>query len=137
MNILLDTNVLVSGLLTPFGASGETVRLVSSDTLVLLYDARILLEYGEVLRRPKFQFKPQHVETLLDTIQRQGRAISASPLKGRLPDEGDEPFLEIAIAGRADCLVTGNKKHFPKRCREGIPVYSPAEFIEFYRSNMP
>ncbi len=137
MNIVLDTNVLVSGLLKPFGVCGETVRLVSADALVLLYDARVLLEYGEVLRRPKFQFNLQYVETLMNAIQQQGRAISAAPLKKRLPDEEDEPFLEIAIAGRADCLVTGNKKHFPKRYREGIPVYSPAEFIEFYRNNMP
>ena len=49
MKIVLDTNVLVSGLLTPFGTSGEIVRMVSAGKLILLYDSRILLEYQEGL----------------------------------------------------------------------------------------
>ena len=56
MRIVLDTNVLVSGLLTPFGSSGEIVRMVFSGELILCIDARILSEYKEVLNRPKFKF---------------------------------------------------------------------------------
>ena len=43
MNIVLDTNVLVAGLLSPFGPCGEIVRMVSSGALTLAFDARILL----------------------------------------------------------------------------------------------
>lgn len=134
MNIVLDTNVLVSGLLTPFGPSGEIVRLVSAGVLVVHYDARVLLEYRDVLFRPKFQFDSEHIDTLLNYVQQNGRVISAGPLKKRLPDPDDEPFLEIAIAGQAECLVTGNIKHFPKASRQLIKVFSPSEFIEFYRT---
>ena len=56
MNIVLDTNVLVAGLLSPFGACGDIVRMISSGNLTLCVDARILSEYHEALRRPKFQF---------------------------------------------------------------------------------
>ncbi len=55
MKIVLDTNVLVSGLLTPFGPTGEIVRMVSAGELILAIDARILSEYQEVLHRPKFK----------------------------------------------------------------------------------
>lgn len=68
MNIVLDTNVLVSGLLTPFGSSGEIVRMVSAGVLVLQYDSRILLEYRDVLCRPKFQFNKGQIDLLLDYI---------------------------------------------------------------------
>ena len=133
MKIVLDTNVLVSGLLKPFRSSGEIVRLISSGILTILYDSRVLLEYQDVLYRPKFQLDTQNIETLLTYIKQNGRVISAGPLKKRLPDPDDEPFLEVAIAGQAACLITGNTKHFPKQSRQGIKIFSPSEFIDFYR----
>ena len=133
MKIVLDTNVLVSGLLTPFGSSGEIVRMVSAGILILQYDSRILLEYQEVLNRPKFQFNKEHIDTLLAYVNQNGQVIPASPLKQRLPDPDDEPFLEIAIAGRAACLITGNTSHFPQESRQGMKILSPSEFLDFYR----
>ncbi len=133
MKIVLDTNALVSGLLTPFGSSGEIVRMVSAGYLILQYDSRILLEYQEVLYRPKFQFDKEHIDTLLAYLIQNGQVTPASPLKKRLPDPDDEPFLEIAIAGGAACLITGNKVHYPRQFREGIRILSPSEFINFYR----
>jgi putative PIN family toxin of toxin-antitoxin system len=133
MKIVLDTNVLVSGLLTPFGANGEIVRLVSAGVLIVQYDSRILLEYQDVLSRPKFQFDIQNVDAFLAYIKQNGQIVSGTPLKKRLPDLDDEPFLEIAIASRAACLITGNLKHFPKESRQNIKIFSSSEFIEFYR----
>jgi putative PIN family toxin of toxin-antitoxin system len=133
MKIVLDTNVLVSGLLTPFGPSGEIVRMVTAGVLVLCIDARILLEYQEVLYRSKFKFNKEHINTLLDFIKQFGQVASTIPLKHRLPDPDDEPFLETAIAGNVECLVTGNIAHFPPSCRQGIKIFSPSDFLEFYR----
>ena len=133
MKIVLDTNVLVSGLLTPFGSSGEIVCMVSAGVLTLQYDSRILLEYQEVLYRSKFQFDKELIDTLLTYVKQNGQIIPASPLKKHLPDPDDEPFLEIAIGGRAVCLITGNKSHFPRQFRQGMKILSPSEFIDFYR----
>jgi predicted nucleic acid-binding protein len=47
-----------------------------------------------------------------------------------LPDPDDEPFLEVAIAGRVEAIVTGNKRHFPKKDYKGVRILSPAEFLE-------
>ena len=133
MKNVLDTNVLVSGLLTPFGPSGETVRMVFSGELVLHIDARILSEYQDVLNRPKFKFNKDHIGILIDYIKQYGKFISSSPLTNRLPDPDDEPFLEVAIAGKVESLVTGNTVHYPSSFREGINIFSPSEFLEFYR----
>lgn len=58
MLAVLDTNVVVSGLLKPYSSAGYIVRLVAEGALQVAYDARILLEYREVLARPKFGFDP-------------------------------------------------------------------------------
>lgn len=136
MKIVLDTNVLVSGLLTPFGPSGEIVRMVFSGELTVYIDARILAEYKDVLHRPKFKFNEDHIGILLDFIKQYGQFTSSSPLKNRLPDPDDEPFLEVAIAGMVNSLVTGNKKHYPSSVFKGIHIFSPSEFLEFYRKQV-
>ncbi len=133
MKIVLDTNVLASGLLTPFGPSGEIVRMVSAGELILCIDARILSEYKEVLHRPKFKFNKDQISILLDFIKQYGIFISSLPLKNRLPDPDDEPFLEVAIAGKVRSLVTGNTVHYPPSSREDIKIFSPSEFLEFFR----
>ncbi|MCX6364156.1 MAG: putative toxin-antitoxin system toxin component, PIN family [Actinobacteria bacterium] len=133
MRIVLDTNVLVSGLLSPFGPPGEIVRMVSSGALTLCTDARILSEYGEVLQRPKFRFAAADLATLLDALRVQGYAVASVPLPQALPDPGDAPFLEVALAGGANCLVTGNHVHFPVELCLGVPVLSPAELVETWQ----
>jgi uncharacterized protein len=134
MNIVLDTNVLIAGLLTPFGPCGEIVRMVSSGELTLSFDARILTEYEEVLGRPKFKFDKEKVASFLDHIEHRGLTVASSPLPQSLPDLDDEPFLEVAIAARAACLITGNQVHFPADRCQGVVVFSPSEFLAFYRN---
>jgi putative PIN family toxin of toxin-antitoxin system len=133
MNIVLDTNVLVSGLLSPFGPCGEIVRMVSSAELTLSVDARILTEYKEVLVRPKFKFDQDKIDVLLDHIEHRGRVVASSPLQQSLPDSDDEPFLEVAIAAKAVCIVTGNHIHFPPDLCQGVTIFSPSDFLTFYR----
>ena len=110
--------------------------MVSSGVLELCYDSRILTEYYEVLGRPRFHFHLDHVEALLDEIKAFGHVTAAVPLSKRLPDPDDEVFLEVAIAGRAEYLVTGNLKDYPTPKREGAKVVSPADFIGIYRKRI-
>ena len=129
MRIVLDTNVLVAGLLSPFGPCGDIVRMVSSGNLTLCVDARVS-EYDEVLEGPKFRFDRGKVGVILDYIERSSYVVSSTPLKDSLPDPDDEPFLEMAISGRADYLVTGNAAHFPSELCQGVKVISPADFLK-------
>ncbi len=130
MKIVLDTNVLVAGLLSPFGPCGEIVRMVSSGDLILCIDARVLSEYHEVLRRPKFRFKQDKVDALMGYIETHGRIVASLPLSGSLPDPDDEPFLEIALSAGAEYLVTGNRAHYPPERCTGAKVISPGDFIK-------
>ena len=134
MKIALDTNVLVSGLLSPFGPPGEIVGMVATATLRVCYDARILGEYRQVLLRPAFPFDPVRVESLLAQIEADGDLVAPVPLAERLPDADDEVFLAAALAGGARYLVTGNLKHYPERRRQGIAVVSPRNFLDSYRT---
>ncbi|MFH1666150.1 MAG: putative toxin-antitoxin system toxin component, PIN family [Elusimicrobiota bacterium] len=136
MKVVLDTNILVSGLLSPFGAPAEIVRMAASGTLELCYDARILSEYRSVLLRPKFFFDQVHVGDILDQIKTCGHIVAAKPLPKKLPDLDDESFLEVALSGKARCLVTGNLKHYPVEKRQGMLVLSPTEFLEAYRGKL-
>lgn len=133
MKVVVDTNVLVAGLLSPFGPPGEIVRMIASGTLCLCFDARILTEYAEVLDRPKFQFSSDQTQALLEQIKTEGLSVAGDPLPARLPDPTDEPFLEAAVAGKAECVITGNTKHFPSARRQGVLVLTPSEFLDHYR----
>lgn len=133
MKVVVDTNVLVAGLLSPFGPPGEIVRMIASGALRLCFDARILTEYSEVLARPKFQFNPEQTQALLEQIKTEGLSVAGEPLPARLPDPTDEPFLEAALAGDAECVITGNTKHFPPAKRQNMTVLSPTEYLDYYR----
>lgn len=137
MKIVLDTNVIVSGFIHLHGKPGQIIAMVSSGDLTLCYDNRVISEYREVLLRPKFSFDHYDVDGLLLEIKSSGQLVAPLPLPTRLPDESDEPFLEVALAGQAVCLVTGNLRHYPDDRLQGMPVISPTEFLDVYRTLIP
>ncbi len=129
--VVLDTNVVVSGLLSPFRPAARILDLVLAGEIVLLLDDRIAAEYREVCGRPRFGFDPTDVDRLLSALEALADHIASPPLAVTLPDPDDLPFLEVAIAGRADALVTGNARHF--QAIEGQPrvlVLGPSALLE-------
>jgi putative PIN family toxin of toxin-antitoxin system len=135
MIIVLDTNVIVSGILRPYSKAAAILHLVAEGTIKLVYDVRLLSEYRDVLSRPKLKFSKEDVDAFLDQIEPEGVLVSATPLKFRLLDPDDEPFLEVALAAKAVALVTCNKRHFPRNECEGVKIISPAEFLEEFRNS--
>jgi putative PIN family toxin of toxin-antitoxin system len=129
LRIVLDTNVLVSGLLNPDGNPGRVVDLFLAGEVTLLVDDRILAEYRAVLPRPKFGFDAPSVSDLLQLIEAEGVRVMAQPLGIALPDARDLPFLEVAVAGQAEAIVTGNAHHFKHFERSSVRIETPAEFV--------
>lgn len=130
MRLVLDTNVLVSGLLNPHGAPGRLLDLLLAGQIAVLFDDRIVAEYREVLARPRIGFDSRNTRAVLDYLTLAGEAVAASPLGVVLPDADDLPFLEVAVAGHAEALVTGNQRHFvPKRGTVDVAVLSPTEIL--------
>lgn len=130
MTVVLDTNVLVSALINPTGVPATILSLLLNGKLTVLHDNRILEEYREVLSRPKFHFKESQILHLLDYIRHEGEFIAAEPLRILSVSENDKMFYEVAKTGKAQYLVTGNKRHFPNERM----VRTPKEFIDTYLS---
>ncbi|MCE5341306.1 MAG: putative toxin-antitoxin system toxin component, PIN family [Planctomycetaceae bacterium] len=132
MKAVIDTNVIVSGLLKPFSASGEIVRMLADGKIQICYDARILLEYEQVLHREKFGFDFAIIEILMGSIKEMGICTTGSPITARLPDPTDEMFVEVASDPHCRLLVTGNGKHFPQKACGNVRVLTPRDFLAFF-----
>jgi putative PIN family toxin of toxin-antitoxin system len=115
MRAVLDTNVLVSGLLKPRGNERLVLALALKRKFVALVSEPIWAEYEAVLQRPELKLQPAEVDQTLAELRRVADLISPTRAVTASPDESDNRFLECAVAGRADYLVTGNKRHFPAR----------------------
>ena len=132
MRIVLDTNVLVSGLLTEHGNPGFILRLVLEGEIEFALDERILAEYRAVLGRPKFGVARETQLALLKELQAIA-VLSGLPKQAvRLPDPDDQRFLEVALAASADAIVTCNTKHFPADKCEPVRVITPAGLVQLW-----
>jgi len=129
LKIVLDTNVLVSAFLKPRSKPARIMRLVLQGDIQIIVNEHILAEYLEVLKRPKFNLNLKNVQTILEVIRLKGINAPSLAESFDLPDSSDEPFLEAALASTADVLITGNRKHFPKKFCKGQMVVSPSEFL--------
>ena len=128
MKVVLDTNVLASGVLNPNGSPASILNLVVNSRIQLLYDNRILQEYLEVLHREKFGFNAESVDALISFCLSEGEFVPADPVTVKFNDEDDRMFFEAMISGVADFMITGNLAHFPKDSR----IKSPADFLRVY-----
>ena len=114
LRLVLDTNVLVSAAIKPAGLQ-RTVFLIAISKPARLYVSRpILLEYTEVLARPELRIRKGLRLQFLQLIRNHAHTVSPDRRLEVTADPADNIFQECADAARADYLVTGNQKHFPK-----------------------
>lgn len=132
MRIVLDTNVLVSGALTPFGPPGRILALIADNKLEICVDMRIVQEYRNVIFRPRLNLSRENVSGVLDAVLENAIWTTPKPLEMDLPHEADRIFIEAAESAMADALVTGNLRHYPARLKIRTPVLSPADFLSIY-----
>jgi putative PIN family toxin of toxin-antitoxin system len=132
--IALDTNVLVSGLLRADAPPAEILARVVRAEISVCFDERVIGEYREVLLRPRFSFDANAVEMLINQIEMDGVPVVCERLAQSLSDLDDDVFVEVALAGRANCLVTGNTRHFPLNRCQGVLVMSPRQFVDAWPS---
>ena len=129
IKVVLDTNVLVSAHLKEQGLEADVLRLVLAEAIALYVTEPIMDEYAFVLRRPKFSFHPAHLENSISRIRAVSIAVTPKHSVTISPDEADNRFLECAEQAQADYLVTGNKRHFPKRWKT-TAIVNAREFLE-------
>ena len=79
--VVVDSNVLVSALLSPGGKPAEVLRLLITGALQLCFDSRIVVEYEDVLSRPKFSFDRTSCRDLMSVLPGNGISVAAEPLR--------------------------------------------------------
>lgn len=129
MRVVLDTNVIVSGVMTTHGTCAQIVDMLGEGIFEICADDRILDEYDSVLHRSHLGIVPEDSDRVMELVRRIACPVAAVPLAVALPDPDDRPFLEVAAAAGA-LLVTGNTRHYPRHASSGVKVISPAEFLE-------
>ena len=132
---VFDTNVVVSGFLSPTGLPGRIVEWLRNGSVQAVLDDRIMAEYDEVLKRHQFGLPVSEVNLVLAAIHAQAFWIEAAAthmVRG-LPDPDDTPFLECAQTAGVP-LVTGNIRHFPKIAAKNVTVITPAQFVALIRN---
>jgi putative PIN family toxin of toxin-antitoxin system len=127
---VLDTNVLVSGLISAKGPPGRLIDAILAQRVTIAFDDRILCEYREVLARPRFSFKAADVAAFWEILPFQIHLV-AMPIQGlEASDASDTKFLEVAAATESKILVTGNERHYPEKTRGVVKMLSPREAFE-------
>jgi len=131
---VVDTNILVSALIRPQGRVGPVLLYLREGRYILIYSEPILEELVDVLSRPKIRMKyhlsEEDIGTVLSLIFLRGRLVFPTRRIRVCRDPRDDKFLEAAVAGNADLIVSGDEDLLILNPFEGIPIIRPSEFIE-------
>lgn len=129
LRIVIDTNVLVSALRSPTGASYRLVSLIDQGRFDLVVSVPLVFEYEDVFGRVP-RLSAAEVTTFVEFLCRNA-VYQRVYFRWRtiLPDPGDEMVLEVAVAANCDFIVTHNLRHFTVTGQFGIRTVTPREFL--------
>lgn len=128
LRLVIDTNVVVSAALKPEGLQRTVVLLAMTKPARWYVSDAIMSEYATVLARPELRIRRGLRQQLLQLIKNHARVITPSRLAQVTSDPADNMFIECADAVRADYLLTGNQRHFPKFWKN-TKIITSSEFL--------
>jgi uncharacterized protein len=133
VRVVVDTNVLVSGLISSRGAPARIVEAILDQRILPVFSEETFSELRGVLERPKFKryfvTSGLRVRTMLANLAAVAEFVEPRSARERIRDPKDRPFLEVAAASPTpDCIVTGDKD-FADAFYGGVPVLSPSVFV--------
>ena len=127
LRLVLDTNVLLSALLFPTGSLSWLRHAWQSEAVHPLASRDTTAELLRVLYYPKFRLTDDEREDLLadylpwcETV-----IVSKPPVVPECRDSSDRPFLELALVGQADALVTGDDDLLALASAFSVPILTP------------
>jgi len=135
MRLVLDTNVIVTAMRSPAGASAAVLMAVRRGELIIVANVALALEYEATCRRPEHVtasgLKLSEVSVYIDAVIAMAEPVETHFLwRPQLRDPADEMVLEAAVNGGAAGIVTFNGQDFGDIARQfGIEVFSPAETL--------
>jgi putative PIN family toxin of toxin-antitoxin system len=128
MKAVIDTNVFMSALINRSGAPAKILQRWRSRQFFLVISAAIEFEYSDVLLSST-QIPRQEVQALLKEVRTHALVAPISGMLHVCKDPDDDIFLETAMSGGADFLVTKNLKHFPRKTYQGIKIFKVSAFL--------
>jgi putative PIN family toxin of toxin-antitoxin system len=128
LRLVIDTNVVVSAALKPEGPQRTVILLAMTKPARWYVSDPIVSEYAMVLSRPELKIRRGLRQQLLQLIKNHARVVKASRLVQVTSDLADNMFIECTDAARADYLVTGNQRHFPKFWKN-TKIITSSEFL--------
>lgn len=131
---LLDTSVVVSGFLKPHAPPARLLSAFFARRLRLVYDARMLAEYGDVLARAELARAELGIAQsdsigFLLMLRTSGELLKPPAVKLKLPDPDDLPFIETGLASTEKIVVTKNPRHFEPAAHLGLHILSPSDAL--------
>jgi putative PIN family toxin of toxin-antitoxin system len=134
MRAVIDTNILVRALIMPHGTVGPVLQRLRRDDYTILYSRSLLDELVDVLNRPrisrKYGLDQNAIKTVLALILLRGETVTPTRSIAACRDPKDNKFLEVAVAGKADVLVSGDEDLLVLHPFEGIPILIPSDFLQ-------
>ena len=130
LRTVVDTNVMISRLLRPPSVPGQAMRRAVDEGTLLVSEAT-MSELADVLARPKFD-PYVSIEERQQFLLLLGRIVEMVPILHRIRacrDPRDDKFLEVAVNGEADFLISGDRDLVDLHPFRGIPIVTPAEFV--------
>ena len=132
MKVVLDTNVLVSGVFFG-GQPGKILSAWRDDKVQIVLSTEILEEYIEVLQRLEMFYPPIDVKPVIELILANFEIITVSPLKEPIsPDSDDDKFLACALASKARVIISGDKHLLSVDGFKGLEIVKPSEYVNKY-----
>ena len=127
---VFDTNVLISATLSPAGPAHAAFIKANGRGIFLLSDATFS-ELRDVLYRTEFDpyISNRDRRRFLIAFLRKSQRVVIKESVSVCRDPDDNMFLEVAINGKADCIITRNVRDFPPDRYRGIPIQTPEEFL--------
>ena len=130
IRVVLDTNILVSAMLSRHGPPAQILRIVLEDPEIqLCVSAQVYAEYDEVLRRPRLKLGEAEIEGMLGMVRQRALWVRPAEDVRGCSDPDDDIFLACAQAARAQYLVTGNTRHFPSQW-DLTSILTAREFLD-------
>ena len=132
LKIVIDTNVLVSGLIKPDSTSELVILMVLNNQVMMFITDDIFKEYEQVLSRGKFgkYLNAKNINSFLSQVKRCAKVVSPKVQVDLVKDDpADNKFLECTLAAEADFFITGNIKHFPFKKFHKTRIVTPSEFL--------
>ena len=129
LRLVLDTNVVASAALRPEGLQRTVFLLALTKPVQWYVSEQIIAEYAAVVARPELKIRRGLRQQLLQLTKNHSRLLAGSSLPQVTTDPDDNIFLECADAARADYLVAGNPRHYPRfwKCTK---IISSREFLD-------